>query len=169
MRMLLKLSILSLTIGVSASVFAKDFCSQINGLYQGYYQDLGNLFPHGQFPLALTIQYQNGKLYGYSRQSHDALGANFGSRRFLLSATCKNSRISNVTFIPQIQHCGALESNTDLVKSNKTLKLYLHYQNAMIDTELVANLKSTPSPSPINQKLIHYAQNLQYQKLKTCH
>lgn len=165
----LKILLLILLMLSTCHLFAIDRCQELSGSYRGYYQDLGHLFPSGNYPISLTLRYNNGQIVGYSQKEDDQIGPNIGKTPYLFHAICHNNHLSNVTFISSKRRCGRPFRKTLLVKSAKTLKLYLQYENAMIDTELYARLKRIKPASQLNQKLIRYAQNLQFHPIHTCH
>jgi hypothetical protein len=172
------LNILIFTTFPAFPTFSEDLCGNISGAYSGFYQDPEHLFPLGNYPISLTLRYDNGELFGYSDPSKDQTAARIGSREFLLFSDCKDSQISNLYFFPEGAQCAdpeASELKDALVKQGKSLTLVLPYENAMIGTDLVAHLTRIHTPNPLNLQLIQYAENAQKlekkwpQHLGSCH
>ena len=163
---------------LAATAFPEDLCENIEGVYSGFYQDPEHLFPLGNYPISLTLRYDNGELLGYSDPSKDQTAARICSREFILFSDCKDSQISNLYFYPQGTQCADPETSElkdALVKQGKSLTLVLPYENAMIGTDLIAHLSRIHTPNSLNLQLIQYAENAQKlekkwpQNFSSCH
>lgn len=149
--------------------FAQNNCPRLSGTWTGFYQDPQHLFEPGQYPITLRLVYDDGNIYGYTEASNDIVAANFGTSPHLIWASCKDSTITDLVSIPQGASCGDPELQHSIVNQRKFLTIYLHWENAMIGTDLSAKLHRIQNQDPLNGKLIHYAQNDSIQTLHSCH
>lgn len=158
-----------LLLSLPLSLAAAKTCQQLDGTYAGTYHDEGSLFPKGDFPIRMTLHSNEKEVIGVTNPSDDQYAANIGTQPFLFHAHCENGKLSKIQFIAAASNCGFTDTRTQLVKSNKTLTLRLHYQNAMIDTVLLTKLHRVPSTPADKLQLSHYAQKIHRQTPHSCH
>lgn len=163
---------LLITLGISLICivsYANNYCPNLGGTWAGTYQDPTHLFANGKYPIKLKLIYNNGQLLGYTETSKDQMAVGYGVIPHLLWANCKNSVISNLTLLPAGFSCGDAEKKYDLVKSKNQLTLTLHWENAMIDADLIASLHRVKDNDKLNGTFIQHAQNDFHKKIPTCH
>jgi len=157
----------------SLSAAVPDLCEELTGTWAGRYHDPTGLFNPGNFPLRLNLQYQAGKVYGYTLRAQDASAANFGAQAgaYMLIATCKQNRLSALYFVKNgTAICGDPSTQELQLTDSSTLSaLILPYENAMINADLNANLTKARPGSKMNAKLLQQAQRISNASINTCH
>jgi hypothetical protein len=169
-KLMLGLSILAF----STSLFAdNDLCKNLTGTWMGIYNDPSNLFAAGNFPVSLQLQYEKGKVYGYTLPANDSGAGSFGASKgnYLFIAHCKKNSLSQVYFVKNASGVCGDPSKQKLNLANKVNLegLILPYENAMTGANLLTNLTKQTQASTMDSSLLAQVQSIASKAINTCH
>ena len=169
-----KKSIISIALlALSTSVFASnDLCKNLTGTWTGTYSDPSNLFPSGNFPISLQLQFKKGNVYGYTLPANDSGAGSFGASKgaYFFTAKCTKNTLSNIYFVNQSSACGdPATSNLTLTQKSVLTNLVLPYENAMTGANLKTNLTKQAQASTMDSSLLAQVETLANGTINTCH
>ena len=161
--------------GLVQSCFAvaqvPQLCPTLTGTWQGVYHDPSGLFISQNFPIELALSYQNGHVYGYTLPSNDQLGAHYGTGKAeLFAANCSNNQLSQIIVLSSPKACGSPAQGVVNLSSTEYLTLPISWENAMIGTTFIAQLRRVQdSPFNWNTRLLYAAKKMDQTQWHTCH